>query len=89
MAQNLVLNEAEHLIPFVRGNSHAEINAGSWGIRNGFTVGRFGTSGPGCTTCIQDIVFNFNMFRGAQYAHDNAAFGIVEILLNPSFFYPP
>jgi hypothetical protein len=88
MVQNLKLNEGEYLIPFVRGNAHAEINGGMWGIRNGFNVGSFGTSTPGCTTCIQDFVFNFNMLRGASFTHDNPGFGIIEILLNPGFFYP-
>jgi RHS repeat-associated protein len=86
LQNNLVLKEGEYLVPYVRGSAHAEMVGAHWGLRNGFTSGAFATSTPGCTTCIRDMTFIYNMLKGAGFTHDNAAFGIVEILLNPTFF---
>ena len=88
LEQNLVLREGEYLVPWVRNAAHAEIVGAEWGMRNGFASGAFGTSIASCQGCVADIVLTFNLGRGAAFTLDNRSFSIIEILLNPVFFYP-
>lgn len=83
MRNNITLTEFEHL---VEGAAHAELNAASWGLRNGFTHGQFGTSSRGCPNCIQDLELNFNQLPWVEFLHDNPQFSIIDILLNPTWF---
>lgn len=81
---NVTLTEFEHL---VEGGAHAEINAATWGLRNGFTVGRFGTTSRGCELCIQELELNCNQLPWVEFLHDNPKFNIIDILLNPTWFF--
>jgi hypothetical protein len=88
LEQNLVLREGEYLVPWVRNAAHAELNGAAWGVRNGFASGAFGTSIVSCQGCVADIGLTFNLRLGTAFTLDNPSFGIIEILLNPKFFYP-
>ncbi|WP_442499339.1 toxin TcdB middle/N-terminal domain-containing protein [Methylobacter sp. sgz302048] len=86
LQRNLVLKPGEYLVPWTRNGTHAELVGAKWGIKNGFLRGAFGTSTRGCTDCIWDIHFLYNLGQGTVFTHDNPDFTIMEILANPTFF---
>jgi hypothetical protein len=88
LQHNLVLNEGEYLLPYVRGNAHAELNAIIWALRNRFYGGAVATSTPGCPDCIMEMEYIYNNLGGGAFMHDNPAFTLEEILENIKFFFP-
>jgi hypothetical protein len=88
LERNLVLNEGEYLVPYVRGNAHAELNAIVWGLRNRFIGGSIATSTPGCPNCIMEIEHIYNNLGGGAFTHDNPLFPLEEILRDIGFFFP-